>query len=119
MKMIAAVMYEQRLPTPYETSKPFRIEEVELDPPGPGEVLVEIRGAGLCHSDIYAINGSQKRPVPIVGGHEGAGIVRELGAGVTGISEGDHVVLVNVTGCGKCRFCLANRPNLCQAITAV
>jgi alcohol dehydrogenase len=118
MKMIAAVMYEQGLPTPYEKSQPFRIEEVELDGPGPGEVLVEIRAAGLCHSDLYAVNGSQKRPLPIVGGHEGAGIVRELGAGVTGIAEGDHVVMVNVTGCGKCRFCLNNRPNLCQAIGA-
>jgi len=119
MKMLAAVMFEQGLPSPYSKSQPFRIEEVELDSPGPGEVLVEIRAAGLCHSDLYAINGTQKRPLPIVGGHEGAGIVREIGPGVTDLIEGDHVVAVNVTGCGKCRFCVNNRPNLCQAIGSV
>jgi alcohol dehydrogenase len=118
MKMTAAVMYEQALPTPYVDSKPFRIEEVELDPPGPGEVLVEVRAAGLCHSDLSTVAGTNKRPLPIVGGHEGAGIVRELGSGVTGVSPGDHVVLVNVTGCGKCRHCRVGRPGLCQAITS-
>ncbi len=118
MRMTAAVMYEQGLPTPFVQSKPFRIEEVELDGPGPGEVLVEVRGAGLCHSDLSTVAGLNKRPLPIVGGHEGAGIVRELGAGVRGVSPGDHVVLVNVTGCGQCRHCRVGRPGLCQAITA-
>jgi Zn-dependent alcohol dehydrogenase len=119
MKMLAAVMRTQGLPGPYTKSRPFSIEEVQLDGPGPGEVLIEIRGAGLCHSDLYGISGVQKRPVPTVGGHEGAGIVRELGAGVSHLAEGDHVVLVNVSGCGKCRYCLVHRPNLCQAIVAV
>ena len=118
MRMTAAVMYEQGLPAPYVESKPFHIEEVELDPPGPGEVLVEVRAAGLCHSDLSTVAGQRKRPLPIVGGHEGAGIVRELGAGVTGVAPGDHVVMVNVTGCGRCRSCRAGRPGLCQAVTA-
>ena len=118
MRMIAAVMYEQGLPAPYTESQPYRIEEVELDPPGPGEVLVEVRGAGLCHSDLSALEGLWKRPLPLVGGHEGAGIVRELGAGVTGLAPGDHVAMTAVAGCGHCRVCLAGRPGLCQASTA-
>jgi len=118
MKMIAAVMYEQGLPAPYTESQPYRIEEVELDPPGPGEVLVEVRGAGLCHSDLSALEGLWKRPLPLVGGHEGAGIVRELGAGVTGLAPGDQVAMTAVAGCGHCRVCLAGRPGLCQASTS-
>jgi len=118
MKMMAAVMHEQGLPAPYVQSQPFRIQEVEIDPPGPGEVLVEVRAAGLCHSDLSTVAGTNKRPLPIVGGHEGAGIVRELGPGVTGVKPGDHVVLVNVTGCGKCRHCRVGRPGLCMAVTS-
>lgn len=118
MRMKAAVMYEQGLPAPFVASTPFRIEEVELDPPGPGEVQVEVRAAGLCHSDLSTVQGQRARPLPIVGGHEGAGIVRELGAGVTGVSPGDHVVMVNVTGCGQCRPCQAGRPGLCQAVAS-
>lgn len=117
MRMIAAVMHEQGLPMPYASSQPFRIEEVELEGPGPGEVLVEIRGAGLCHSDMSVIAGMRKRPLPVVGGHEGAGIVREIGQGVQGLAPGDHVTLAGVAGCGQCRFCLAQRPGLCQAVT--
>ena len=118
MRMIAAVMHEQGLPRPYAQSKPFRIEEVELQAPGPGEVLVEVRAAGLCHSDLTQVGTAIKRRVPIVGGHEGAGIVRELGEGVTGFAPGDHAVLVNVTGCGDCRHCRVSRPGLCQAVTS-
>ncbi len=118
MRMTAAVMYEQGLPAPYARSKPFRIEQVELDGPGPGEVLVEVRDAGLCHSDLSVVEGQRKRPLPIVGGHEGAGIVRELGAGVSGLAPGDHVAMVLVAGCGRCRVCLRGRPVLCQAVSA-
>ena len=96
MRMNAAVMYEQGLPTPYANSQPFRIEEVELDGPGEGEVLVEVRGAGLCHSDLSVVEGLRKRPVPFVGGHEGAGIVREVGRGVAGLKPGDHVAMAAV-----------------------
>lgn len=117
MRMTAAVMYEQGLPTPFAKSQPFRIEEVELEAPGPGEVLVEVRAAGLCHSDLSVVEGLRPRPLPTVGGHEGAGIVREVGAGVTGLKPGDHVAMAGVAGCGQCRVCLANRPGLCQAVT--
>lgn len=115
MRMTAAVMYEQGLPLPFAQSRPFRIEEVELDGPGPGEVLIEVAAAGLCHSDLSVLEGMRKRPLPTVGGHEGAGIVRELGAGVTGLAVGDHVAVAAVSGCGKCRYCLKGKPGLCQA----
>ena len=117
MRMIAAVMYEQGLPAPFAQSQPFRIEEVALDGPGEGEVLVEVRGAGLCHSDLSVIEGMRKRPLPVVGGHEGAGIVQEVGRGVTGFKPGDHVAMAAVAGCGQCRFCRVNRPGLCQAVS--
>jgi len=117
MRMIAAVMYEQGLPAPFAQSKPFRIEEVELDGPGEGEVLVKVRGAGLCHSDLSVIEGMRARPLPVVGGHEGAGIVQEVGRGVAGFKPGDHVAMAAVAGCGQCRFCLVNRPGLCQAVS--
>jgi alcohol dehydrogenase len=118
MRMLAAVMYEQGLPTPYVESQPFRIEEVELEGPGEGEVLVEVRGAGLCHSDLSQVAGLRKRKLPVVGGHEGAGIVREVGRGVVGLQPGDHVVMTAVADCGHCQFCVENRPVLCDSVTA-
>jgi alcohol dehydrogenase len=117
MRMTAAVMYQQGLPLPFAQSKPFVIQEVELEGPGPGEVLVEVRGAGLCHSDLSVLEGMRKRPLPVVGGHEGAGIVREVGAGVTGLAPGDHVAMAAVAGCGACRVCRAGRPGLCKVVT--
>ncbi|OYD73716.1 UNVERIFIED_ORG: alcohol dehydrogenase [Burkholderia sp. CF145] len=118
MRMTAAVMYNQGLPAPYAASEPYRIEEVDLDGPGDGEVLVEVRAAGLCHSDLSIIEGLRPRPLPVVGGHEGAGIVREVGRGVQGLAPGDHVAMAAVAGCGRCRTCVAKRPGLCQAVTA-
>lgn len=118
MKMTAAVLYKQGLPKPYAESKAYVIEEVDLEGPGDGEVLVEIQAAGLCHSDLTTMEGQRPRPVPFVGGHEGAGIVREVGAGVTDLKPGDHVVMSIGGGCGKCRYCLAGRPQLCDAVTA-
>jgi alcohol dehydrogenase len=115
--MIAAVMHEQGLPTPYAESEPFHIEEVELDGPNEGEVLVEVMAAGLCHSDLSQVAGLRKRRLPVVGGHEGAGIVREVGAGVTRLGPGDHVVMTVATGCGHCRPCQV-RPALCENVTA-
>lgn len=114
MRMTAAVMFEQGLPKPYITSEPFRIDEVELEAPGQGEVLVEVRAGGLCHSDLSQVAGQRKRRLPVVGGHEGAGIVRELGSGVKGLKVGDHVVMSGAPGCGRCRTCGENRPNLCE-----
>lgn len=118
MRMTAAVMYQQGLPAPYVDSQPLKIEEVELEGPGDGEVLVEVRAAGLCHSDLSQVAGLRKRTVPVVMGHEGAGIVREVGRGVTGLAAGDHVVMTVGSGCGHCRFCLGRRPVLCDAVGA-
>jgi len=115
MRMKAAVLYEQGKTRPFASSKPFVIEQVELDPPGPGELLIEIGGAGLCHSDLSTVEGLRPRKLPAVGGHEGAGIVRELGPGVTGLAVGDHVVTLFVSSCGSCRYCAEGRPNLCNA----
>jgi alcohol dehydrogenase len=115
MKMKAAVMYQQGLPRPFAQSRPLVIEEAELDPPGPGELLIEVAAAGLCHSDLSAIEGLRPRPLPIVIGHEGAGIVRECGPGVEGLQPGDHVVTVFVPSCGHCRYCVRGRPNICPS----
>lgn len=117
MKMTAAILFEQGLPKPYATSNAYVIEEVTLEGPGPDEVLVEIRAAGLCHSDLTTMEGQRPRPVPFVGGHEGAGVVREVGRDVTGLKPGDHVVMTIGGGCGRCRYCLAGRPQLCDAVT--
>jgi alcohol dehydrogenase len=118
MRMKAAVLHAQGKPRPYATSQPFAIEEVELDPPGPGELLIEIGGGGLCHSDLSTLEGLRPRKLPTVGGHEGAGIVRALGPGVSGLKEGDHVVTLFVSSCGTCRYCAEGRPNLCDGSMA-
>ena len=88
MKITAAVLYEQGLPRPYARSRPLRIETVELDGPGEGEVLVRVAAAGLCHSDLSTIDNSRSRPLPAILGHEGAGVVVETGRGVAGLAAG-------------------------------
>lgn len=108
------MLREIGLDAPYAQSNPLTIEEVELDPPGPGEVLVRIRAAGLCHSDLSVIDGNRPRPMPMVLGHEAAGVVEETGRGVTGLAPGDHVVAAFVPSCGHCRPCEAGRPALCE-----
>jgi alcohol dehydrogenase len=113
MKIRAAVLYKQGLPRPYATSKPIKIETIDLAPPGEGEILVKVAAAGLCHSDLSTIDNSRPRSLPAVLGHEGAGIVAELGLGVTGLEVGDHVVFVFAPGCGTCRNCHRGRPYAC------
>lgn len=117
MRIKAAVLREAGRPRPYAESRPLSIEEVELDPPGPDEVLVQIKAAGLCHSDLVAINGERPKPVPMVIGHEAAGIVVETGTAVAGFATGDHVVPAYVSSCGRCAFCAAGRPALCEPAT--
>jgi alcohol dehydrogenase len=117
MKIRAAVLRESGLPRPYRESKPLQIEEVELDGPKRGEVLVQIKAVGLCHSDLVAINGERGKPMPIVIGHEAAGIVVELGEGVQGFDKGDHVVPTYVASCGHCEMCAVGRPALCEPAT--
>jgi len=113
MKIRAAVVRESGARMPYAQSRPVQVEEVELDPPGVGEVLVRIRAAGLCHSDLSVINGDRPRALPIALGHEASAEVVELGQGVTDLAMGDHVVLVFVPSCGCCLPCMEGRPALC------
>jgi len=114
MKIKAAVLHEMGKPQPYADSRPLVIEELDLEGPGAGEVLVRIEAVGLCHSDLSVINGDRPRPVPMALGHEAAGVVEELGAGVTDLQHGDHVVMVFVPSCGRCVRCMEGRPALCE-----
>lgn len=114
MKMRAALLREMGTPGPYAETRPVKITEVELDPPGPGEVLVRIKVAGLCHSDLSVINGDRPRALPIVLGHEASAEVVETGDGVDDIRVGDHVVMVFVPSCGCCFPCMKGRPALCE-----
>ncbi len=106
MRMKAAL-----LRAPHE---PMTIEEVELDPPGAGEVLVKLSATGVCHSDLHVISGDLQRPFPVVLGHEGAGVIEAIGEGVTMVKIGDHVVLTYLPACGKCRWCHTGQPNMCD-----
>ena len=114
MKTRSAVLVETGRSRPYAASRPLEITELELDPPGPGEVLLRMRAAGLCHSDLSVIDGNRPRPLPLALGHEGAGLVEAVGAGVTTLAPGDHVVTTFVATCGRCGPCLAGRPVLCE-----
>jgi len=114
MKTTAAVLHERGLPGPYAQSKPLVIEEIELDPPQEGEVLVKVASAGLCHSDLSVINGTRLWPLPIVIGHEACGIVQEVGQGIKDLREGDHVVFSFLPTCGHCPMCIAGRASLCE-----
>jgi alcohol dehydrogenase len=114
MKIPAAVLSDMTHQPPFAASQPLEVTDVELAPPGPGELLVEVKAAGLCHSDLSVINGSRPRPLPMVLGHEAAGEVLEIGDGVHTAVPGDHVVLSFVPSCGLCRQCVAGRPVLCE-----
>jgi alcohol dehydrogenase len=114
LKVRAAVLEAMGATAPFAQSKPLKIQEVELRPPGPGEILVRIGAAGLCHSDLSVINGDRPRPTPMALGHEAAGVVEELGPGVDDLKKGDHVVLVFVPSCGHCNPCAEGRPALCE-----
>jgi S-(hydroxymethyl)glutathione dehydrogenase / alcohol dehydrogenase len=108
MKIMAAVLWEQ--------GAPLSVEEVELDGPRAGEVLVELRAAGVCHSDLHSARGEWPARTPLVLGHEGAGVVREVGEGVTRVREGDRVVFCWAPACGACPPCGEGRPVLCDRL---
>lgn len=114
MKIKAAVLREVGVQPPYSISKPLSIEEVNLEPPAQDEVLVKIRVAGLCHSDLSVINGDRPRDVPIVLGHEACAEIVELGPGVKNFKKGDLVVLVFVPSCGNCSPCMESTRALCE-----
>jgi NDMA-dependent alcohol dehydrogenase len=103
--MKAAVIHAPRTP--------FVVEDVDLDPPRAGEVLVRIAAAGICHSDWHFVVGDLTTPLPAVLGHEGAGVVEQVGDGVRRVKPGDHVVLLWRSGCGRCDYCSVGKPALC------
>ncbi|SHN40152.1 NDMA-dependent alcohol dehydrogenase [Cryptosporangium aurantiacum] len=106
MKVDAAVLYG--------VGEPYKIEEIELDAPREREVLVELTASGLCHSDDHLVTGDVPLPGPMVAGHEGAGVVVDVGSQVTRVKQGDHVILHPVPSCGQCRWCVTGRANLCD-----
>lgn len=111
MKSLAAVAWE--------AEKPLELVEIDVAGPQPGEVLVEIVATSVCHTDAYTLSGADPEGLfPVILGHEGAGIVREIGAGVTSVRPGDHVIPLYTAECRKCRFCTSGKTNLCQAVRA-
>jgi alcohol dehydrogenase len=114
MKTTATVLREMGQPGPFAETEPLERVELELDEPGEGELLIRIRAAGLCHSDLSVITGQRPRVMPMALGHEAAGEVVRAGAGDHGFVAGDHVVLAFVPACGECRFCREERPALCE-----
>jgi S-(hydroxymethyl)glutathione dehydrogenase/alcohol dehydrogenase len=96
-----------------EHNKPVSVEQIAVDAPKRGEVTVKLGACGVCHSDLSAINGTIALPLPLVLGHEGAGVVEQVGEGVSDLAPGDHVIFSFIYMCGKCRFCVAGRPVLC------
>ena len=118
IKSKAAVIRDNKLAQPYKSSKPLSIEEIIISPPLENEVLVQVKGAGLCHSDLSVINGSRVMPLPLVIGHEGAGEVVEVGSAVKDIKIGDHVSFQFSPSCGRCRRCLEGRPQVCELAAA-
>ena len=106
MKTQAAVVYE--------AGKPIEIEELELDKPQDGEVLIRYTHAGLCHSDVHVAHGDLEARLPMVLGHEGAGIIEEVGPGVTRVKAGDHVVCSFIPNCGTCRYCANGQQSICD-----
>ncbi|NQY97459.1 MAG: alcohol dehydrogenase catalytic domain-containing protein, partial [Henriciella sp.] len=101
----------------FEAKQPLEIVELDLEGPKEGEVLVELMATGICHTDAYTLDGFDSEGVfPSILGHEGAGIVREVGAGVTSVKEGDHVIPLYIPECRECKSCLSSKTNLCTSI---
>ncbi|WP_349256369.1 S-(hydroxymethyl)glutathione dehydrogenase/class III alcohol dehydrogenase [Arenibaculum sp.] len=112
-------MIKTRAAVAWEAKRPLEIEEVEVAGPKPGEVLVRIVATGVCHTDAYTLSGTDPEGIfPAILGHEGGGIVEEVGAGVTSVAPGDHVIPLYTPECGQCKFCRSGKTNLCQAIRA-
>jgi S-(hydroxymethyl)glutathione dehydrogenase/alcohol dehydrogenase len=103
----------------WEAGKPLSIEQVDLQGPQSGEVLVRIVATGVCHTDAFTLSGADPEGMfPVILGHEGGGVVEEVGIGVTSLKPGDHVIPLYTPECGACKFCLSGKTNLCQAIRA-
>lgn len=103
----------------WEAGKPLEIEEIDLQGPQKGEVLIRLVATGVCHTDAFTMSGADPEGIfPSVLGHEGGGVVEEIGEGVTSLAVGDHVIPLYTPECGVCKFCLSGKTNLCQAIRA-
>jgi Zn-dependent alcohol dehydrogenase len=118
MRTRAAVLMADDRSRPYASSRPVECHELDLAPPGPGELLVRVDAAGLCHSDLSVVDGNRPRPTPMVLGHEAAGTIVDVGPGGSDLAVGGRVVLVFVPRCGACRACAAGRPALCEPAAA-
>src|SRR5512142_3538017 len=103
----------------WKAGEPLTIETIEIEGPKAGEVMVEVKATGICHTDAFTLSGADPEGLfPAILGHEGAGIVREVGAGVTTLKAGDHVIPLYTPECRQCKTCLSRRSNLCTAIRA-
>ncbi|MDH3451117.1 MAG: Zn-dependent alcohol dehydrogenase [Gammaproteobacteria bacterium] len=111
MKSRAAVLFE--------AGQKLEVREVDVQDPGPGEVRIRMAAGGVCHSDLHVMTGHLKAPLPAILGHEGAGIVADVGAGVTAVQPGDHVIPLWRLSCGECEYCSGGRPALCAAGTEI
>src|SRR5881394_1147109 len=110
---------KSRAAVAFEAKRPLEIVELDLEGPRGGEVLVEIKATGICHTDAYTLDGLDSEGLfPSILGHEGAGVVREVGAGVTSVKAGDHVIPLYMPECRQCKSCLSGKTNLCTAIRA-
>ena len=110
---------KSRAAVAWEAGKPLQIEDVDVAGPKAGEVLVQIVATGVCHTDAYTLSGKDPEGIfPSILGHEGAGIVQEVGEGVTSLKPGDHVIPLYTAECRQCKFCLSGKTNLCQAVRA-
>jgi S-(hydroxymethyl)glutathione dehydrogenase / alcohol dehydrogenase len=110
---------KSRAAVAWEAGKPLEVELVDVDGPRAGEVLLRVVATGVCHTDAYTLSGQDPEGIfPTILGHEGGAIVEDVGAGVTSVKPGDHVIPLYTPECGKCRFCLSGKTNLCQAIRA-
>jgi len=108
---------KSRAAVAFEAGQPLQIEEVEVAAPKKGEVLVRIVATGVCHTDSFTLSGADPEGIfPSILGHEGGGIVEEVGPGVSSVKPGDHVIPLYTPECGQCSFCRSGKTNLCQAI---
>src|SRR5260370_1125694 len=103
----------------WESGTDWSVENIELDPPGAGEVLVRVAAAGLCHSEEHHVTGDVPFAAPMIGGHEGAGYVEAVGPGVTLVRPGDYIVFSSIPNCGRCPSCAQGRQNLCDVAAGI
>ena len=114
MRIVGAVLEQSGAAAPFARSRPFTVGPLDLDEPGPGELLVRIEAAGVCHSDLSVVDGNRRRPTPMLLGHEAAGIVERVGEGVADVAPGVRVVMTFLPRCGVCDGCRTD--GICERI---